>query len=91
MTLRRRFGMAQNYPNPFNPSTTLVYSLEKPGHARLEVFDMQGRRVATLVNEDKSAGRHEIMWRPAELASGIYFSRLTVGAETDTKRVTLLK
>ena len=86
-----RFGLAQNYPNPFNPSTTLVYSLEKPGHARLEVFDMSGRRVATLVDEDTSAGRHEIMWRPAELASGIYFSRLTVGSETDTKRVTLLK
>ena len=86
-----RFGLSQNYPNPFNPSTTLVYSLEKPGHARLEVFDISGRRVATLVDEDTSAGRHEIMWRPAELASGIYFSRLTVGAESDTKRVTLLK
>ncbi len=86
-----RFGLAQNYPNPFNPSTTLVYSLEKPGRARLEVFDMSGRRVATLVDEDTSAGRHEIMWRPAELASGIYFSRLTVGSETDTRRVTLLK
>ncbi len=88
---RVHFGLDQNYPNPFNPSTTFVYSLEKPGHARLEVFDISGRRVATLVDGDKPAGRHEIAWRPTELASGIYFSRLTVGGKTDTKRVTLLK
>ena len=86
-----RFGLGQNYPNPFNPSTTIVYALEKPGHARLEVYDVSGRRVATLVDGDKPSGRHEITWRPQDLASGVYFARLTVGTESDTRRVTLLK
>ncbi|MBU8871845.1 MAG: PKD domain-containing protein [Gemmatimonadales bacterium] len=85
------FGLGSNYPNPFNPSTTIVFSLENPGRTRLEVFDVSGRRVATLVDEEKSAGRYEISWRPADLASGVYFSRLTVGDLTDTRRVTLLK
>jgi PKD repeat protein len=85
------FGLAQNYPNPFNPSTTFVYSLEKSGHARLEVFDISGRRITTLVDADKSAGRHEVSWRPEDLPSGLYFSRLTSGTMSATKRVMLLK
>jgi len=86
-----RFGLVQNYPNPFNPSTTFVYSLEKQGRARLEIYDLSGRRIATLVNADKAAGQHEITWRPADLPSGVYFSRLPAGGRTDTRRVTLLK
>jgi len=85
------FGLAQNYPNPFNPSTTFMYSLDTPGHAALEVFDISGRRVASLVDGDKVAGRHEITWRPTDLASGMYFARLTVGAKVDTRRVIMLK
>ncbi|MCB1182825.1 PKD domain-containing protein [bacterium] len=86
-----RFGLGANYPNPFNPSTTLVYSLERPGHARLEIYDVSGRRLATLVDADRAAGRHEVVWRPEDLPSGVYFSRLTVAGRTDTRRVTLLK
>ncbi len=86
-----RFGLAQNFPNPFNPSTTFRFSLETPGRARLDVFDISGRRIATLVDEDKDAGRHEVVWRPRDLASGMYFSRFTVGGKTETRRVILLK
>jgi len=86
-----RFGLGQNYPNPFNPCTTFIFSLEKPAHTRLEIFDLSGRRVATLVDGGKSAGRHEISWRPVNLASGIYFSRLTAGDRVETRRVILLK
>ncbi len=85
------FGLGRNYPNPFNPSTTIVFNLEKPGHARLEVFDVSGRRVAQLVDSDRAAGRHEFTWRPDDLASGIYFARLSSGDLVDTKRITLLK
>jgi hypothetical protein len=86
-----RFGLGRSYPNPFNPSTTIVYHLARPGNVRLEVFDVSGRRVSTLVSGDKSAGRHEAVWRPRDLASGIYFARLSAGQLTDTQRVTLLK
>jgi PKD repeat protein/subtilisin family serine protease len=85
------FGLGRNYPNPFNPSTTIVFNLEKPGRTRLEIFDVSGRLVASLVDADKSAGRHEITWRPADLASGVYFSRLSSGNQVNTGRVTLLK
>jgi len=85
------FGLAQNYPNPFNPSTTFRYSLDAPGHARLEVFDISGRRVANLVDGNKDAGQHEVTWRPVEMASGMYFARLTSGAKVNTRRVIMLK
>ncbi len=86
-----RFALAQNYPNPFNPSTTFQFSLDKPGYARLEVYDISGRRIATLVDGDKEAGQYEITWRPLDLASGVYFSRLTFGEKIETRRVILLK
>ncbi|MFT5314813.1 MAG: PKD repeat protein, partial [Candidatus Krumholzibacteriia bacterium] len=85
------FGISQSYPNPFNPSTTIVFGLEKPGFAQLDVYDVSGKRITTLVSEQKSAGQYEVTWRPADLSSGVYFSRLTVGGQTDTKRMTLLK
>jgi len=85
------FGISQSYPNPFNPSTTIVFGLEKPGYTRLEIYDISGKRITTLVAEQKSAGQYEVTWRPADLSSGVYFSRLTVNGKVDTKRMTLLK
>ena len=86
-----RFGLAPNYPNPFNPSTTIVYGLASDGHARLEVFDVSGRRVASLVDTQKEAGEHQIQWQPRGLASGVYFARFSANGQTVTQRVTLLK
>ena len=86
-----RFALQGNYPNPFNPSTTVVFTLEKASHTRLEVFDISGRRVATLVDGERAAGRHEVLWRPRDVASGMYFTRLWADGQTATRRMTLLK
>ncbi len=78
-------------PNPFNPATTLRFALAEAGPARLEVFDVAGRRVATLCDEVLAAGPHAIAWRPQDLASGTYLARLTTPAGKATVRVTLLE
>ncbi len=85
------FGLAQNYPNPFNPSTTLAFALTKAGPVRLEIFDTAGRRVAVLVNEERSAGQHSVVWQPRGLASGMYFARFAAEGQQDTRRLVLLK
>ena len=82
----------QNYPNPFNPSTVIRYGIPQSGEVRLEVFDLLGRRVATLVdNERKSAGYHQVSFDASNLASGIYFYRIVAGKYVDSKRMTLIK
>ncbi len=78
-------------PNPFNPATTLRFVLDAAGPARVEVFDVAGRRVATLCDEVLAAGPHALAWRPQDLASGLYLARLTTAAGTSTARVTLLE
>lgn len=78
-------------PNPFNPTTTLRFITAAPGGVRLEVFDVAGRRVATLADEFLAAGPHEVMWRPQNLGSGSYLARLTTVDGTTTARVTLLE
>ncbi len=65
-----------NYPNPFNPQTTLTFSLDRPSRARLTVHDLLGRLVATLVDEPRAAGRHEVRFDASGLASGVYVYRL---------------
>ncbi|TFG49068.1 MAG: PKD domain-containing protein, partial [Gemmatimonadales bacterium] len=86
-----RFGLEQNFPNPFNPSTTIAFSLERPGHACLEIFDSAGRRIEVLVDRELAAGGHETVWRADRHASGVYFARLHAGDQTATTRLVLLK
>ncbi len=81
----------QNYPNPFNPSTQISFEIPEASHVRLDVFDMSGRRVASLVDEGRSAGRHTVNFDASGLSSGIYMSRLQAGAHTVTGRMTLVK
>jgi hypothetical protein len=85
------FALMQNYPNPFNPSTTIKYELPKSSMLRLSVYDILGREVATLVNEEKSAGTHTVQWDAAGVASGVYFCRLRAGDFVQTRRVLMLK
>lgn len=75
-----------NYPNPFNPQTTLAFSLDRPGRARLTVHDLLGRLVATLVDEARASGRHEVRFDASGLASGVYVYRLetTTGSRSRT-------
>ncbi|MGH1366071.1 MAG: T9SS type A sorting domain-containing protein [Calditrichia bacterium] len=85
------FTLAQNYPNPFNPSTTIRFSLEKAAPVKLTVFDLLGHSVATLVDSRKQVGDHTISFDSSDLAGGIYFYRLTVGNQSLTRKMILLK
>ena len=83
--------LQQNYPNPFNPSTTITFSLSRPGFTTLKLFDMVGREVATLISQNLPAGLHRTKWDASKLTSGIYFYRLQVGAFSQTKKFVLLR
>ena len=90
------FSLSQNCPNPFNPSTKIKFEI--PGQARndnalvlLKVYDLLGKEVATLVNEEKPAGEYEVEFNGANLPSGIYFYQLKTGQYSETKKMVLLK
>jgi hypothetical protein len=85
------FYLSQNYPNPFNPSTIISWHSPISGHQTLKVFDVLGNEIVTLVNEYKSAGSYEVNFSNSELASGIYFYRLTAGSFAETKKMILMK
>ncbi|MDP1880432.1 MAG: T9SS type A sorting domain-containing protein [Parachlamydiaceae bacterium] len=87
------YSLAQNYPNPFNPETTIEYQLSTPGFVTLKVYDLLGREVLTLVDENKQAGNHNCKLRieNGELSSGIYFYRLQSGSYSETKKLILVK
>lgn len=84
--------LSQNYPNPFNPTTTIGYGVPENGEVTLEVFDVIGRKVATLMRgEHKTAGRYTINFDASNLASGMYIYRLQAGSSVITKKLTLIK
>lgn len=92
MELPNSVELEQNYPNPFNPSTTINYGVPKTGVVTLEVFNMLGQKVATLVNrENKTAGRYSIQFDARSMASGLYLYRLMAGNTVITKKLTLIK
>lgn len=91
-----KFVLNQNFPNPFNPSTMITYSLGREAHVRLCVYNILGQTVKTLVDDDAAAGIHKVVWdgtdsRGRQLASGIYFYRMTAGEYTFTRKMTLLR
>jgi hypothetical protein len=85
------FSLNQNYPNPFNPSTKINFSLPRSTNVKLAVYDMSGREVEVLVNQNLQAGVYEADWHPVNLASGIYFYTLKTNDFTDTKKMILIK
>lgn len=98
--LPKEFSLSQNYPNPFNPSTKIKYAVpvidnnnpsSQNNHVTLKVFDLLGREVAVLVNEQKPAGIHEVEFRADNLSSGLFFYTLKAGNFTETKKMILLR
>jgi len=85
------FSLAQNYPNPFNPITAISYQLPMNSFVTLKVYDVLGNEVATLVNEEKSAGVHEVEFNATELGSGVYFYTLKADEFLSTKKMILLR
>ena len=89
--LGRNYYLSQNYPNPFNPSTVISYQLPVNSKVSLKIYDLLGREVATLVNEEQSAGWKEVEWNASNIASGIYFYKLQADNFIETKKMLVIK
>jgi hypothetical protein len=85
------FSLHAAYPNPFNAQTIISYDLPKEADVRLEIYDLLGRRIATLAEGMQEAGSHQTVWDGSGVSSGIYFYRLKAGDYTDIKKMTLLQ
>ena len=85
------YSLSQNYPNPFNPTTKINFSIPKQGLVSLKIYDVLGKEVMTLMNEQKTAGNYEVDFNGINLASGAYFYRLESGEFVDIKRMILVK
>jgi len=83
--------LKQNYPNPFNPTTNIEFSIPENTHTTLDVFDMLGQRVATLVDQSMAAGQHSVSFDASNLSSGIYIYRIQAGNSIQTRKLTLIK
>ena len=86
-----QFKLNQNYPNPFNPTTQIEYSIEEAATVKLEVYNILGRRVATIVNREQEPGNYEVTFNGSNLASGVYLYRLEAGSNVSTKKFILAK
>ena len=89
--LPTQYLLNQNYPNPFNPLTNITYSLPERSLVKVKVFDILGKEIATLVNEEKERGNYSVQFNSSGLASGIYFYQLKAGDFISTKKMILLK
>ncbi len=85
------YELSQNFPNPFNPVTTINYQLPQNGSVTLKIYDILGKEVATLVNEQKNQGRYSVNFDASKLASGVYIYRLQVNDYVSSKKMLLLK
>jgi hypothetical protein len=85
------FALDQNYPNPFNPSTVIKYSIPADQQVKLNVYNLLGENVMTLVNRVEKAGQHEVNFNASNLASGVYFYKLEAGVNTSIKKMILMK
>ena len=85
------YNLEQNYPNPFNPTTTITYSIKEKVLVSLSVFDILGKEVKTLVNEEQEAGVYRLEFNASNLASGIYFYTLNAGEFLSTKKMILIR
>ena len=85
------FRLYQNYPNPFNFLTTITYDVPKQARVTIEIYDMLGRKTATLVDKTKKKGHYHVIWNAKELASGVYFCRFQAGDYCAVKKLLFLK
>jgi len=85
------FAVAQNSPNPFNPTTTISFTLAKAGKTTVEVYNVAGQKIDTLVNSSLSAGSHSVVWNAAKFSAGVYFYTVKNGDFSKTIKMTLLK
>jgi len=86
-----QFSLNQNYPNPFNPTTTINYTLNRPGFVEIDLYNIQGQKVRSLVSTTQSAGLHQVVLDASGLSSGIYFYRIKTGSQVQTRKMTLVR
>jgi len=91
LSIPRQFALYQNYPNPFNAATRINYRLPRSCGVKLEIYNVLGQRVATLVDSKQQAGPRSAIWDASNISSGLYFYKLTAGDFTETKRMMLVK
>ena len=96
LILPREFSLSQNYPNPFNPITTINYSIPTQSRVKLQIYNLLGQVVTTLVDADKNPGYYEAIWNGTNqsgksVSSGLYFYSLRAGQFNDTKKMVILK
>ena len=89
--LPTRFELGQNFPNPFNPVTTFRFAVPAASHVTIALYDVAGREVRTLVNDDYTPGFYDVPLRADGLASGVYFCRMSSGGFSETRKLLLLK
>ena len=90
-TTVNNYSLYQNYPNPFNPSTTITWQMPESGNVTLKIYDVLGREITTLINEELTVGKHETVFDASQLSSGIYFYQLKAGSFVQTKKMILIK
>ncbi|MEX1138899.1 MAG: T9SS type A sorting domain-containing protein [Bacteroidota bacterium] len=81
----------QNYPNPFNPETHIAFSLPQRTHVKLNVRNILGQEIVTLIDDTKDSGNHELLFRGEDLTSGVYFYRLVAGNSVITRKMLLIR
>ena len=90
------FALHSNYPNPFNPTTTISYDLPEQSHITLDIYDLLGKRIKTLVHQSQDAGRQIVMWDGTDdvrrqVSAGVYLYRIQTGEFTQTRKMLILK
>ncbi len=86
-----KFEISQNYPNPFNPATSIQFRIPENSFVSLKIYNVLGKEIATLLNEEKSIGSYEVNFNAINIPSGIYFYRIEAGNFVETKKMILLK
>ena len=84
-------SLSQNYPNPFNSSTIISYILPQPADVTIDIYDILGRHISTLLDANQLAGNHQAVWNAEHATSGIYFYRLRAGDYVESKKMILAK
>jgi len=91
LSLPASFTLKGNHPNPFNLSTTITFALSRPGKVTLEIYNLSGERVSTLLDGPLAAGTNSVDWSADGVASGIYYYKLSVSGKSQVARMVLLK
>lgn len=85
------YSLSQNFPNPFNPTTNISFSIPKAGPVKITVYDITGKVMNELVNENLAAGKYNTTWDATKYSSGVYFCKMQAGEFTEMKKMTLIK